>query len=83
MRHHYFVKGFKKSKRNKYEKTVFIDTTLSVADIEKAFKKCKYVYKEIIDLDKTEDERHLKRFERMADIVEHLSLFEELRIIFA
>lgn len=84
MKHHYFVKGFKKSKRNKYEKTVFISTTLSVADIEKAMKKCRYVFKEIIDLDKTEkDERHIKRYERSADIVNHLTLFEELEIIYA
>ena len=76
---HYYVWGFKKSKRNKTEKSLFIETTLPMDYIVKAMAKCRYTYKSIIDLDASG--KDVKEWKRKAEMVEQLDLFQEMRII--
>lgn len=76
---HYSVTGFKKRKRNKRTHTLFITTTLSIDDMVKALKKCKYVYNTIVDVDSFTD--NFKTWRQPDDIRVDLTLFDELRII--
>lgn len=79
---HYMFTGFKKNKRNKTSKALFLTTTLSDEIIKKAMAKCKYVYDTCVFVDTfVSNDKELCEWRQRADMVVCLGLFEELDII--
>lgn len=85
MTNHFVFNGFKKNKRNKRYKTLFITTKLSKEDIIEMFRICKYHYDSVVDVDSFvgDDVHELNIWRSKADIDEDLTLFDELYIIAA
>lgn len=76
---HYSVTGFKRNKRNKTTKTLFITTTLTIEEIRKAMTKCRYVWNSIVDVDSFTDKPYTWRHYDDVDVP--LTLFDELIIL--
>lgn len=83
MDNHFVINGFKRNRRNKKVQTVFLTTTLDLNQVTAALKVCKYVYTTVVDVDSfvASGTSTLRDWRRNADIDEHLTLFDELRII--
>ena len=83
MDNHFVINGFKRNKRNKKTHTVFLTTTLDINQITAAMKVCKYAYDSIVNADSfiASGTSTLNDWRRDADIDQHLTLFDELRII--
>ena len=83
MDNHFVINGFKCNKRNKKVHTVFLTTTLDINQIMAALKVCKYAFDSVVDVDSfvTSGTSTLQDWRCSADIDEHLTLFDELRII--